>query len=331
MNSMSIRWRRALASGTCLAALLLASCGGGSLVTTFTPARIIALGDESSVIDDFNADANGRKYTVNALLSPATDPITLSCQVNPIWVQVLATAYHINYPECNQQPNAVPNPTGRIRAQPGAHVADISSQIDAQVAESPFGTTDFVTVLVGMHDILDAYAQFPTVGEGQLTTNLEAAGAALGTQVNRLAATGAKVLVSTVIDVGITPFAFAERAANSDTDRAALLQRLTSRFNASLRNTIENDGHKIGLILADEYFDDVFTIGGGGFTNITTPVCDLTQSHLVPPSVLDCTVDTLIPSGSATAYLWADTLLITPGGHNALGALVLQRAQNNPF
>jgi phospholipase/lecithinase/hemolysin len=329
MNSMWIRWRRALAAS--LGALLLASCGGGDLVTTFTPSRIIALGDEFSVIDDFNADANGRKYTVNALLSPTTDPTTLSCQGNPIWVQILATAYHINYPQCNQQPNAVANPTGRIRAQPGAHVADIPAQIDAQVAESPFAATDFVTILVGMHDVLDAYAQFPTIGEGQLTTDLETAGAALGAQVNRVAATGAKVLVSTIVDVGITPFAFAERAANSDTDRAALLQRLTSRFNASLRNTIENNGHKIGLILADEYFDDVFSIGGGGFTNITTPVCDLSQSHLTPPSVLDCTVDTLVPGGSANTYLWADTLLLSAGGHTALGQLVLQRAQNNPF
>src|SRR5438128_1811037 len=82
------------------------------------------------------------------------------------------TAYPIGFPECNQQPNAVANPTGRIRAQPGAHVADISTQIDAQVAESPFTSTDFVTVLVGMHDILDAYAQFPNIGEAQLVTQL---------------------------------------------------------------------------------------------------------------------------------------------------------------
>jgi len=246
-------------------------------------------------------------------------------------VQYLANAYHIVFPECNQQQNAVTNPTGRIRAQANAHVADIPSQIDAQIAESPFTSSDFVTVLVGMHDILDAYAQFPNVGEAQLTTDLEASGAALGAQVNRIANTGAKVLVSTVYDMGITPFAIAEASANSDTNRAALLLRLTRRFNAALRSTIQNDGRKIGLILADEYFDSVLTVGGAGFTNLTAPVCDLTQSHLVPPSAFDCTVDTLVAGGSPTAYLWADNLLLSAGGQQQLGQLALSRAQNNPF
>jgi len=329
MKSMWIRWRCALAP--VLACALLAACGGGSQVTSFTPSRIIALGDESSVIVDVNADANGRKYTVNALLSPTTDSTTLSCQGNPIWVQFVATAYHIVFPECNQQPNAVANPTGRIRAQAGAHVADIPVQIDAQVAESPFAPSDFVTIQVGMHDILDAYAQFPNVGEAELVTQLQASGASLGAQVNRIADTGAKVLIATVTDVGITPFAINELIANSDTNRAALLQRLTQRFNASLRSTIENNGHKIGLVLADEYFDNVITSGGGGFTNLTTPVCDLSQSHQVPPSAFDCTVNTLIPGGSATTYLWADNLLLSAGGQSLLGQLALSRAQNNPF
>ncbi len=330
MKCKWFRWRVALASAVACAAL--ASCGGGEQVQQFHATRVIALGDELSLIEDINADANGRKYTVNALLSPTTDPNTLSCQGNPIWTQMVATQYRIVFPQCNQQPNAQDNPTGRMRAQFGAHVADIAGQIDAQLAESPFAATDFVTILAGLHDILDQYAQFPSVGEAQLTSNLEVLGAALGDQVNRVASTGAKVLVSTVYNLGITPFAVAERAANSDTDRAALLARLTSRFNASLRNTIENNGHKIGLVLADEYFNDVYTIvNGGGFTNVTTAVCDLSQSHLVPPSAGDCTVNTLIPGGSATSYLWADNLLLSAGGQNSLGQLAIQRATNNPF
>jgi len=330
MKCKWIRWRAALASVLACAALV--SCGGGEQVAPFRPTRVIALGDELSLIEDVNADANGRKYTVNALLSPTTDPNTLSCQANPIWPQMVATNYRIVFPQCNQQPNAQDNPTGRIRAQVGAHVADIAGQIDAQTAESPFAATDFVTIMVGLHDILDQYAQFPNVGEATLTANLETLGAVLGAQVNRVADTGAKVLISTVYNLGITPFAAAERAANSDTDRAALLARLTGRFNASLRNTIENNGHKIGLVLADEYFNDVFSVtNGGGFTNVTTAVCDLTQSHLIPPSVADCTVNTLIPGGSATTYLWADNLLLSAGGQNAVGQLAIQRATSNPF
>jgi len=329
MKSISVRWRCALVSA--FACVLVGACGGGSQVQTFTPNRIVVLGDETSVIVDVNGDANGRKYTVNALASPTTDPFTLACQANPLWVQVLANAYHIVYPQCNQSPSAVANPNGRIRAQPNAHVADIATQIDAQVAESPFTSSDFVTILVGMHDILDQYAQFPNTGESQLVANLEAAGSELGAQVNRVANTGAKVLISTVPNLGITPFAVAENQVNTDTNRAALLQRLTERFNAALRSTIENNGHKIGLVLADEYFDNIYTAGGAGFTNLTAPVCDLTLSQLVPPSAFDCTEDTLILGGNSTTYLWADNLLLSPGGQQQLGSLALSRAQNNPF
>ena len=41
-------------------------------------------------------------------------------------------------------------------------------QVDAQIAESAFTTTDLVTVLVGQNDILAQYAQYPTVGVDQL-------------------------------------------------------------------------------------------------------------------------------------------------------------------
>ena len=68
----------------------------------------------------------------------------------------------------------------------------------------------------------------------------------LGEQVTRIATSGAKVLLSTVPDLGLTPFGLAERAANTDTDRSALLTRLTARFNAKMRATIPNDGRMIG-------------------------------------------------------------------------------------
>ena len=57
-----------------------------------------------------------------------------------------------------------------------------------------------------------------------------------------------------------------------------------------MRATIVNDGRMIGLVLADEYFQTVVkTASGGGFTNVTVPVCDLTKSTQAPPSALDCT------------------------------------------
>jgi outer membrane lipase/esterase len=330
MKSKLNRWRGALLCAVVLASGWLAACGGGTQVTAFAPKRVIAFGDETSVIDDFNGNANGRKFTVNATVS-ATDQ-TLACKLDPLWTQVLANAYSIVFPQCNPAPNAVAAPTGRIRAAAGAKVADISAQIDAQVAETPFAATDLATVLVGTNDVLAEYAKYPGTGEPQLTANVEAAGTALGDQVNRIANTGAKVLISTIPNIGLTPFGLAEKAANTDTDRSALLSRLSQRFNATMRARIINDGHMIGLILADEYFVGVASVvNGGGFTNVTTGVCDLTKSALTPPSVLDCTTQTLVTGGSVTTFLWADTIHLSPGGHQALGSLALTRAQNNPF
>ena len=60
---------------------LLASCGGGDRVGTFIPGRLIAFGDETSVITP-----DGRKHTVNAVDTAGA----LDCACNPNWVQYLS-------------------------------------------------------------------------------------------------------------------------------------------------------------------------------------------------------------------------------------------------
>jgi outer membrane lipase/esterase len=325
--------RRASSAGAMLvAALLVASCGGGGTVqNSFVPARIIAFGDETSVIDDFQGDGNGRKYSVNAVVSNV-DP-TLVCGANPIWIQTLAVNYgNLVFPQCNPGPTPLGNPSSRIRAAFGAMAADLSSQIDAQIAESGIGGGDLATVLVGVNDVLAQYAQYPSISEPVLTANLETAGAEVGNQVNRLANAGVKVVVSTIPDIGFSPYALAEKAAHIDTDRQQLIIRLTSRFNAGLRSTIINDGHMIGLVTMDQFVDSVVPYPGlDGFTNTTIGVCDLNRSQFSPPSILDCTDFTLISGGTSTSYLWADDRRLSYGAQLQLGNLALSRARSNPF
>lgn len=326
MNVKMDRWRRALRCASVAAAMGLVACGGGEQIETFAPNRAIAFGDESSVIDDSASAGNGRKYTVNGTVSD-TDA-TVDCRRLPLWIQVVATPYGLNFPQCNNGTTPVVSPTGRIRAAAGAKVADLSGQIDAQQAESAFTPKDLVMILIGQNDVLAQYATYPGVGEAQLIANVEAAGAALGTQINRIADAGAKVLISTIPNLGLTPFAIAERTANTDTDRAALLTRLTDRFNASMRATVVNDGRKIGLILLDEYIGIVVRIiNGGGFSNVTDIACDTTKA----PTLLDCTTFTLVTGAGAATYLWADPTHLSAGGQQSLGTLASQRAANNPF
>jgi len=324
------RSRRRLGAALLVAAAAVAACGGGEQEEIFDADRVIAFGDETSLIVDLRGDANGNKYSVNATVSE-TDP-TLDCKENPLWIQVIADHYDLVFPQCNPTPGAVVAPQSRIRATVGARAADLTTQIDTQLADSSFRDGDLATVLVGAHDILAQYAQFPGVGESQLIDNVEAAGAEVARQVNRLASADVRVLMSTVPDVSYSPFAIAERAAHTDTDRQQLIRRLVLRFNASLRATVNNDGRRIGLVLGDEMVQTVARFPGfNNINNSTTAVCDLTRSQLVPPSILDCSRLTLIANGNGLTYLWADDRRLAAGAQLLLGNLGTQRAQTNPF
>ena len=315
------RIARAVAgAGMLAAAALLASCGGGEPVQRFTATRVIAFGDESSVIN-----ANGSKYTVNALLAGSTT--ALDCTSNPIWIQMVAAHYGLVFPQCLGQ--QVVDPTSRIYANVGATVADLSTQIDNHLTNGGgFTTTDLVTVFVGANDVVAQFQQYPTVGEDQLTANLTASGIALAQQVNRLAGFGAKVLIVTVPDMGLTPFA-GDRSAGSTDSNPALLTRLSTKFNDALLSNILNDGHKIGLIQIDEYLEAVDTAvrnvtnNSSGFSNTTQPACAV--------ALPNCTTNTLVPDAVNSPWLWADNRHLSATGQNSLGNLALSRATNNPF
>lgn len=328
LNASEVR-RAALACGALAVAVLAASCGGGTSTNDFRPTRIIAFGDETSLIVDTRGDGNGSKYSINAVDTNGT----LTCVSSPLWIQVIANNFGVLvFPQCNPGPTLVTNPESRIRATFGAQAADLSSQIDAQLAESGFQPTDLVTVLVGANDVLNQYAQYPAVSEVQLTANVTAAGVEVGNQINRLADMGAKVIVSTIPDVGFSPYAVTEQAAHVDTDRQQLIIRLTKSFNDSLRATMVNDGRRIGLVLMDELVGSVAKFSGlDGFTNATMGACDLSQSTLVPPSILDCTNLTLVAGATPSSYLWADDRHLSAGGQLTLGNLAASRARNNPF
>lgn len=311
----------ATAAGVVLAGALLASCGGGEQVSKFSPTRVLVFGDETSVINN-----DGSKYTVNAL---ATGSTALDCVANPIWVQALATAYNLAFPQC---PGTNSSPTGQIFATAGAKVADVAVQVDQQVTAGGFGNRDLVTVLVGANDVLEQYAQYPSVGAEQLKAQLRLSGAALATQVNRIGNLGGKVLISNVPDIGVTPYALAQKAAFSDTDRAALLTALTAAFNEGMRANLINDGRMIGLLLTDELIDAISKNGSGnGYVNVTLAACSV--------ALPACNTNTLIPdpnstsgaSASATTWLWADELHLSAGGHKSFGSIAVTRAGNNPF
>lgn len=312
------RWRTSAGRWAAMAAALslglLAACGGGtSQYDPFVPQRLLVFGDEDSYLNP-----NGRSYSVNAI----GDNGEVNCNGNPIWVQQLASIYGFVFAECN--PSFEPNPRARMLAVPGAKVADVAAQVEAQVAAGGFRDKDLATVLAGRNDILELYGQFPGLDEETLLAEARARGRRLALVVNRLVDLGAKVIISDLPDLGVTPFARAQSALAGNNGRAALMSRLTTAFNEQLGTNVLLDGRFVGLMQSQLRFQSIDRFPGAfNIGNVTDGVC------AAPPPT--CTTSTLVTDGVPGAYLWSDELNMAPGGHGQLAQLAVDRAQRNPF
>ena len=330
----SRRW-----SATALAGLglVLASCGGGQ-VEPFAPTRILAFGDELSVLDDavtpLNGAGNGRKYGINAFKQITVDgvltddPTTLDCTRNPIWIQTVAASFGLAFDRCLGTATAA---SGQVRAQVGHKVADLTAQV-AGVPGNVLGEKDLALVMIGMHDILELYAQYPLVGRDVLIEEARTRGRALGAQINALATSGPAVVVLTVPDIGQSPFALAENVNTGDNTRAALISELVATFNNRMSVELINDGRLIGLVYADIELQNMVKFPAAfGMTNVIAAACKSTAP------LPGCTTATLQDAtateaaATATTWLWADSLRLSPAGQSRLGLLAESRARNNPF
>ena len=299
-----------------VAAAILVGCGGGSEpIERFAPKRIMAFGDENLAITP-----QGKKYTINAVDTNGQ----LVCQGNPVWVQSLSSYFGLVFPQCN--PENIAAPQGQMFAKAGATVADVRSQLDVFFSTGTFNAHDLVAMMAGSNDILELYKQFPAVSRESLINSACDLGKLWAAQVNRVADAGGRVVVPTVPDMGVTPYALKEKLTKQDTDRAKFLSELTTEFNTNFRLNIRNDGRKIGLVLADERilnaarYPAYFNLSNG-----TDPAC------LTTVAITDCTTKTLLAEASADGWLWANDYWLGPAGQNVIGQEALSRAVNNPF
>ncbi len=315
---VSQKIKRGLTLAAVAAAALIAGCGGGGTaqIDPFRPTRVIAFGDESGAILQ-----SGKKYTINAL---NTDTKLIDCKLDPVWSQVLSGGFGMVYPQCNTDFVALPQ--GIMYAALGDKVADVQAKIDAHLSNDGFGPKDMVAIMVGVNDILELYRQFPAVSRDSLINEAKARGKLLADQANRIAKANGRVLVGTIFDVGLTPFGQNEKQQQTDIDRAAFLDDLSSAFNTSMRLNLLNDGRLIGLVLVDETLQQIARFPGAfGFTDVTQAAC---RNDI---ALQDCTTDTLKTDASATQWLWAGDTTLGPTAQLRIGQMFLSRAQNNPF
>ena len=306
---MFLPLRRPLAWLLAGAAVLLAACGGGtSQIQAFKPPRLTAFGDDAS-----SFTPEGRKYAVNEF---GSDGQTLDCNALPIWIQDVARAFNFGFAQC---PLTGAETKALTRAQPGARVADVVRQVDAHVAAGGFQNEELVLVLAGTWDVIDLYAQFPGRSRDELINEARARGARLAEQVNRMVGLGARVVVATMPDIGLSPYGLAQ-----GTEGAKLLTDLSAALNGRIRATIINDGRLIGLVLTDEFVQTAARAPGFfGLNNAKDAVCTA--------ALPDCSTKTLVGGATAGLYLWANDRTFGTGGHRQLGLLAVARATLNPF
>ncbi|MCV2352342.1 esterase [Paucibacter sp. Y2R2-4] len=295
---------------------VLAGCGGGTQqIEPFAPTRMIAFGDESSVVT-----TDGKKHGINALNATTG---ALECQSNPNWVQYLAASYRLVFAECN--PDKVASPTSLMYAKAGAKIVDFKKQIDAHLAVGTIGPKDLLSVLVGANDLWALYAKFPAQSQDSLMAEARALGVELGNQVNRLADANGRTILLTVPDLGLSPRALADDKLNAG--RAKLLSDLTHAFNIEMRITILNDGRFIGLV--DTEVESQKWVRFQQFGNWVDAAC------LSTVAATDCTPKTLTTAATTSDawknYLWATDSQLSPYAQNQVGIMAYSRVYNNPF
>jgi hypothetical protein len=292
-----------------LAAALVAltACGGGTeQIEPFEPRQIILLGDETAVLT-----TDGKHYSINGLnTSNAID-----CGSVPTWTQSLVANFGMTLDRCNPNNLGV---RGITRGAPGAKAGDIEAQIDAQLAASAASPKDLFVVMVGLNDIIERYEAGADCGDAEL----RARGQRVAAQINRLVAADTRIIVVTVHDLGLTPYARTRDAANPG--QSARLSCLTATYNARVRVDIVQDGRFIGLVLADD-LTSAMTRSPASYslTNVTDAACTT--------ALPDCTVNTLVSGASTSTHLWADDRHFGPTAHATLAAFAETRVRNNPF
>lgn len=313
-------------AGVC--AVLLTACGGNtSQVTSFLPDRVIALGDENSVIVNDGSN-DGFRYTINDRSGTTAG----KCLASPVIAQTVATYYGFVFAECN--PTGA-TPKAFSHAKVGALIEDPLTGLAAQrAAVANLGAADLVTVMIGGNDIIAIYEQVRagTLTSGAAVEEAKRRGRSAAALITDLLTSGARALVMTVPDLSLTPYAI--NAGKTDTNAQSLLYTLSYEFNGSLRtNILPNDGRNFGLVLADDivavmrdnpstYLDSPYNVTDAACTTADVKDCVLTT---------DSTTTTLVSGATLNSHLWASDRHIGPNAHGRIGQQALARAVNNPF
>jgi hypothetical protein len=316
-----------------LTAAVLAACGGGtSQVSAFHPSRLVVFGDENSMIEDDGA-SDGLRYTINDRSAGTAG----MCNTLPIFVQSLANLYGFVFEQCNPNGNTA---RAFIRAMRLAKVDDPATGLTAQLAsQDGLNSHDMVSVMIGTNDMIELYESVQSgLSRSDAIAETQRRGARVAAFVNTVLKTGARAMVFTVPDMGLSPYAV--NANQSDPGASQLLADLSAEFNAYLRLSIDSDnydGRNYALVLVDDVVGAMARKPGSFLTSpavANAAACTMpteTNADSVAEAVLACTTTTLVEGASVNSHLWASDRHLGPAAHSRIAAQAQSRAVSNPF
>jgi len=309
--------RRALLVAAGASALLLASCGGGTVESQFTPARVVAFGDGMADLGQ-----NGKRYTIND-------------GSGGNWTEVVSLSFLQNLTPSSTGGLSYATGNARVALKPdaagGTATLTVTEQVDKFLAGSSLSSTDLVLVSAGVADVI---TQGKAVMDGTLTSdaavaNAEQAGIALAGQVRRLVNAGAThVVVVGSYNLGRSVWAF-------ETNQASLMQTLSQRFNDKLLVTMVDLGASVLYVDSALYFNlSTSTPASYGISDVTHAICTSvdpgngigTGTGQVNSNL--CTGDTLLTGADRTTYLFADRIYPTPRGQQLFGDYAINRIRD---
>lgn len=311
------------------AAAVLSACGGGDRVEPYVPLRLLAYGDELSLIDDAtvatgtntvtgaatsSGAGNGVKYTINGFNGTTG---ALDCTVNPVWVQQLAADMGMAFKQCAGSYTTF---AAETRATVGARTGEVVAKLATLRTTAPVPTSStLVTVQVGMYDIkalYDTAAADGTVTADEVTAATAEAtrlGKLLAAEVTRYTEAGIGIIVATVPDIGQSPYMVSRGATVN-------VQAWTAAFNEALVTNMPPDGHKVGLIFGRPYGLDRNGNPSDGYTNARNCIAG-TDTPL-------CTTSTLTDASKINNWIWADDLHPSPYTHYVMGTAAYNKVRN---
>jgi phospholipase/lecithinase/hemolysin len=299
-----------------------------------SPRALISFGDSLSDVGTYDVGEvkalGGGKYTVNSPTAKNWTEVLSKylgrpapCAAETGLDGLAADGFNVpvtSFPSCRNYAQGgarVTNPVGPGNAALGggnAVIGQLTVPVVTQIQNylaiaGGFQCDDLVTVLAGANDV---FINLDTIAAGAETpaeavTAMSTAGTQLAGYVTAdIFGKGAtRVVVLTIPDIDKTPFGLSQSA-----ETQALIGDLLTSFNTALTQGLAHSG----ALIVDAYAfsdEEAANPAAFGFTNITTPSCNLTAAVNPLGSSLVCTTSTLV-SGAEPTWAFADTVHPTP-------------------